>query len=73
MKQTFEPTDGRGYVDVQESNPSQDERFSLRASNVGFSAQDLIDFGKWISKIGRAAIKVEAPTAPPKNSPEAPR
>lgn len=59
MKQTFEPTEGRGHVDLQESNPDRAERFSVRTNNVGFSAEDLIAFGKWISKIGRDALKQE--------------
>jgi hypothetical protein len=57
MKHIYEPEEGRGYISVQPSNIPVEERFSVYVNNVGMSANDLVEFGKWASKIGREQIK----------------
>lgn len=58
MKETYD-LGGRGHAVISASNPQPYERYSVRTANLRMSSEDLVEFGKWVTKFGREAIKQE--------------
>lgn len=58
MKETYD-LGGRGHAVISASNPQPEDRYSVRVNNLRMDAESLVEFGKWITKFGRNAIKQE--------------